>query len=136
MQGISFFINLARKSDIRDMLTLVVMWSISQLWINLFAICPNTKTTCAIKTTITKFKSLVSMPTSMTDCVRNGNIKLIILPVSIAKKSCIIKRLYGYKYFNRFLKFNLESSSFCSANFEVGSNNNAIPIVFYLTFLK
>ena len=78
--------------------------------------------------TITKFKSLVPMPTSMTDCVRNGIIKLIMLPVSIAKNNCTTKRLYGIKYFNRFLKFNLISSSFCSENFCVGSSNNAIPI--------
>ena len=64
----------------------------------------------------------------MTDCVRNGIIKLIMLPVSIAKNNCTTKRLYGIKYFNRFLKFNLISSSFCSENFCVGSSNNAIPI--------
>ena len=86
-------ISFAKKSDIREMLTRVFICSVNQLRINSLAICPRVSTTCAIRMIATKFKSPFPIPTSMTDWVRNGSIRLMILPVSIARDSCMMNLL-------------------------------------------
>ena len=85
--------SLARKSEMREMLTRVVMCSISQLRISSLAVWPRTSTTCATSITTMKLRSPVPMPVSITDWVRKGRMRLMMLPVSMASRSWTISCL-------------------------------------------
>ena len=85
--------SLARKSEMREMLTRVVMCSISQLRISSLAVWPRTSTTCAMSITTMKLRSPVPIPVSITDWVRNGRMRLMMLPVSMASRSWTISCL-------------------------------------------
>ena len=80
----------ARKSDIRETLTRVVICSMSQLRMRSLAACPRTSSNWAINITTTNDKLLVPIPTSTMFWEMKGMIRLSKLPTSIASNSWTI----------------------------------------------